>query len=113
MGGRCTEKGLPEAAPFVSGQWSAVSGRWKPNAAGVWQGTETQLPLLTHHQPGGWSPALEKGGYTLGLTPIAFYLKAEEFCAVLCIKTRGPCAPRFYPPFSRAGDRCACAMVVG
>ncbi|MGO5491565.1 hypothetical protein [Acidaminococcus sp. HCP3S3_H5] len=23
------------------------------------------LRLLTHHQPGGWSPALEKGGYMI------------------------------------------------
>jgi hypothetical protein len=27
---------------------------------------ETQLTLLTHHQPIGWSPALAKGGYMLG-----------------------------------------------
>ena len=27
---------------------------------------ETQLTLLTHHQPNGWSPALAKGGYMLG-----------------------------------------------
>ena len=26
------------------------------------------LRLLTHHQPGGWSPALAKGGYMHGLT---------------------------------------------
>ena len=29
---------------------------------GKWNGMETQLALLTHHQPDGWSPALEKGG---------------------------------------------------
>ena len=36
--------------------------------------------LLTHHQPCGWSPALEKGGYTLGLTPIAFVGHQYETC---------------------------------
>jgi hypothetical protein len=39
---------------------------------------ETQLALLTHHQPDGWSPALEKGGYTLGLTPIALLNKKVQ-----------------------------------
>ena len=56
------------------------------------------------------TPALAKGGYTLGLVPIAFYNIRKPH---LCIPNKGPCAPRFYPPFSRAGDRCACAMVVG
>ena len=51
---------------------------------------DAALRLLTHHQPGGWSPALEKGGYTLGLAPIAFQYKGSS--------------PRtVYPPFARAG----------
>ena len=34
------------------------------------EGKRSPKGLLTHHQPCGWSPALEKGGYTLGLAPI-------------------------------------------
>ena len=57
------------AAPFVNGQRQkeTICRRQmalKRNAAGG---------LLTHHQPNGWSPALAKGGYTLGLAPIAFW----------------------------------------
>jgi len=56
--------------------------------------------LLTHHQPCGWSPALEKGGY----------MAHRAYALVLQARARGPSV---YPPFARAGDRCACAMVVG
>ena len=38
------------------------------------------------------TPALEKGGYTLGLAPIAFQYKGSSLRTV-------------YPPFSRAGDQ--------
>ncbi len=33
---------------------------------------------LTHHHPCGWSPALEKGGYTLG--PLAHCLSMVSAC---------------------------------
>ena len=53
---------------------------------------ETQLALLTHHQPDGWSPALEKGGYTLGLTPIAFSVQGHnpEYSLSALYKGGGP-----------------------
>ena len=35
------------------------------------EGKRSPEGLLTHHQPCGWSPALEKCGYTLGLVPMA------------------------------------------
>ena len=144
-----------------------------PLSAGSLKGNAA-LRQLTHHQPCGWSPALEKGGYTLGLMPIAFCrykgirpayplsalckrtvprpckgryslgLMPIVFCGYkgvrpayplsalckrtipvlakavihsglrpfafynirkshLCIPNKGPCAPRFYPPFARAG----------
>ena len=95
-----------------------VSGWWKPDAAGVWQETETQLPLLTHHQPWGWSPALEKGGYTwkrtcpgamtagwspalekgeytLGLTPIAFLSQSRRVLCGSLHQNKGPLRPAF------------------
>ena len=46
------------------------------------------------------TPALVKGGYTLGLTPIAPVTRSLSSSVTI-------------RPFSRAGDRCACAMVVG
>ena len=88
------------------------------------------------------TPALEKGGYTLGLAPIAFQYKGSARVLVIrpfdgsaekrdplpwtkaqagtipfhdstVIYAQGLCPRAVYPPFSRAGDRCACAMVVG
>ena len=40
---------------------SAVSGGRKEPGNGFLEGKRS-LTLLTHHQPDGWSPALEKGG---------------------------------------------------
>ena len=80
-----------------------VSGWWKPNAAGVWQETETQLPLLTHHQPWGWSPALEKGGYTLGLTPIAFLSQSRRVLCGSLHQNKGPLRPAFLSALFKGG----------
>ena len=49
------------------------------------------LRLLTHHQPGGWSPALEKGGYMIVRRVNALVHKQSAE------------APGGYPPFARAG----------
>ena len=95
--------------------------------AGFFEGKRS-LWLLTHHQPVGWSPALAKGGYTLGPAPVVFSVQAQQSMCLLSGFGRGdiPSGWRlllfqrkgvspyiFYPPFARAGDRCACAMVVG
>ncbi len=60
-------------APFGNNRLSFVVRRFgrNPLSAGSLKGNAA-LRQLTHHQPCGWSPALEKGGYTLGLMPIAF-----------------------------------------
>ena len=47
-------------------------------------------------------PVLAKAVIRSGLRPFAFYNIRKSH---LCIPNKGPCAPRFYPPFSRAGDQ--------
>ena len=96
--------------------------------AGSFEGKRSRR-LLTHHRPSGRSPALEKVGYTFGAAPRWFMhqgvgltkripaIRKDGYtvwgCA-RCFMHKGvQPAVQFIRPFSRAGDHCACAMVVG
>ncbi len=96
LGGRV---GLAFGEPLRRWSQGIFFGRWDQVPHGLVQegGRRRVLRRLTHHQPCGWSPALAKGGYTLGLTAHCFQYKQP----IAIQENEGPCS--FYPPFSRAG----------
>ena len=94
LGGRV---GLAFGEPLRRCGRGVFSGRWDQVPQGpVRKGRRRRvLRRLTHHQPCGWSPALAKGGYTLGPSAhCLFQYKGEAHVLVIRpLQGRGTVAP--------------------